>query len=88
VGAVYQPLLTAFGPSAIESRLAMSGVKLVVTDPADRPKLDEVDKAPPIAVIGAAREGDLDFDAELEPGRLGSLRAGGAAHHIVSTRAR
>jgi len=64
-GAVYQPLFTAFGPKAIEHRLAMSGTKLVVTDQANRPKLDEIDKAPPIAVVGASRKGDLDFDGEL-----------------------
>lgn len=65
-GAVYQPLFTAFGPSAIEHRLAMSGAKLVVTDSANRPKLDEVANAPPIAVTGGdARNADLDFAAEL-----------------------
>ena len=63
--AVYQPLFTAFGPKAIEHRLAMSGAKLVVTDPANRPKLDEVAKAPPIAVTGDPGKGDLDFAAEL-----------------------
>lgn len=42
MGAVYQPLFTAFGPKAIESRLAASGAKVVVTDPTNRPKLEEV----------------------------------------------
>ena len=64
-GAVYQPLFTAFGPKAIEHRLAMSGAKLVVTDPANRPKLDDVAEAPPIATVGWARRGDIDFDVEL-----------------------
>ncbi|TGV33458.1 AMP-binding protein, partial [bacterium M00.F.Ca.ET.168.01.1.1] len=31
VGAVYQPLFTAFGPNAIEHRLSYSKAKLVVT---------------------------------------------------------
>ena len=65
-GAVYQPLFTAFGPKAIESRLAMSGAKLVVTDAANRPKLDEVVNAPPIAVTGAGQSSDVDLTAELE----------------------
>ena len=70
-GAVYQPLFTAFGPKAIEHRLKTSNAKLVVTDPANRPKLDEVPDAPPVAVttpVGGSAEkrpGDLDFAAEL-----------------------
>ena len=42
--AVYQPLFTAFGASAIEQRVTATGgsnAKLVVTDVANRPKLDE-----------------------------------------------
>ncbi len=70
-GAVYQPMFTAFGPKAIEHRLQTSGAKLIVTDPANRPKLDEIPNAPQIAVTtplsGAAkaRPGDLDFAAEV-----------------------
>ncbi|MFG1417943.1 acyl-CoA synthetase [Xanthobacter sp. V0B-10] len=69
-GAVYQPLFTAFGPKAIEHRLKTSGAKLVVTDTHNRPKLDEVEKAPQVALVtrpgeGAPRPGDLDFHAEL-----------------------
>ncbi|RVC43140.1 AMP-binding protein, partial [Mesorhizobium sp. M4A.F.Ca.ET.090.04.2.1] len=43
IGAVYQPLFTAFGPKAIEHRLSYSKAKLVVTNPANRGKLDEVE---------------------------------------------
>ena len=70
-GAVYQPLFTAFGPKAIEHRLGTSKAKLVVTDPANRTKLDDVPNAPAIAVVTPAsgpqpmRPGDLDFAAEL-----------------------
>ncbi|WP_454915424.1 acyl-CoA synthetase [Xanthobacter sediminis] len=69
-GAVYQPLFTAFGPKAIEHRLKTSGAKLVVTDTHNRPKLDEVEKAPKAAVVtrpgeAAPRVDDLDFHAEL-----------------------
>lgn len=41
-GAVYQPLFTAFGPKAIEHRLHMSEARLVVTNIANRAKLDEI----------------------------------------------
>jgi acetyl-CoA synthetase len=70
-GAVYQPLFTAFGPKAIEHRLKMSAARLVVTDPGNRSKLDEIADAPPAAVVtrpgrqDAVRAGDLDFHAEL-----------------------
>lgn len=42
-GAMYQPLFTAFGPAAIASRVTSAGgsqAKLIVTDAANRPKLD------------------------------------------------
>ena len=65
-GAVYQPLFTAFGPKAIEHRLKTSQAKLVVTDPANRAKLDEVASAPTVAVVGKeVRPGDLDFHRDL-----------------------
>ncbi|ETR78351.1 AMP-binding protein [Afipia sp. P52-10] len=72
-GAVYQPLFTAFGPKAVEHRLQMSQAKLVVTDPGNRGKLDEIDaatrRAIKVAVVtgngGALAAGDLDFSAEL-----------------------
>src|SRR6266511_1861269 len=41
-GAVYQTLFTAFGPKAIEYRVGRSEAKLVVTDEANRSKLDGV----------------------------------------------
>ncbi|CAE6969318.1 acyl-CoA synthetase [Paraburkholderia domus] len=70
-GAVYQPLFTAFGPKAIEHRLRMSGAKLIVTDPRNRQKLDEVADAPAAAVVirldrnEPVRAGDADFHSEL-----------------------
>src|SRR6478672_10671987 len=51
IGAVYKPLFTAFGPKAIEHRLGYSGAKLVVTNPANRGKLDEMKTCTPIATI-------------------------------------
>ena len=50
-GAIYQPLFTAFGPAAIEHRVTSDGgshAKLIVTDTANRPKLDEVPRCPPV----------------------------------------
>ncbi len=54
VGAVYQPLFTAFGPKAIETRIAGdtgSGAKLVITDRANLSKLDEVQDCPPVIEV-------------------------------------
>ena len=68
LGAIYQPLFTAFGPKAIEHRLRLGGAKLVVTNPANRGKLDEVENCPRVAIVaepGEAPAGDLDFRAAL-----------------------
>ncbi|GAA0601899.1 AMP-binding protein [Caenispirillum bisanense] len=65
-GAVYQPLFTAFGPKAIEYRCGASEAKLVVTDAANRSKLDDVKDCPAIMTIAAPRDGDLDFAAEMD----------------------
>ncbi|KVN38543.1 AMP-binding protein [Burkholderia pyrrocinia] len=69
-GAVYQPLFTAFGPKAIEHRLRMSDAKLVVTNTANRAKLDDVAACPPVATVRAPDApqagGDLDFRAALD----------------------
>ncbi|WP_372877092.1 acyl-CoA synthetase [Pseudomonas sp.] len=71
LGAVYQPLFTAFGPKAIEHRLQGSGAKVVVTDAANRGKLDEVEGAPLLVTVAGAKgqgiqRGDCSFWAELE----------------------
>ncbi len=71
IGAVYQPLFTAFGPAAVQSRVADPGgsaAKLIVVDGANRGKLDEVPNCPPILTLrkgAAARDGDGDFAAEM-----------------------
>ncbi len=70
-GAVYQPLFTAFGSKAVEHRLQSSGAKLVVTDPANRSKLQEIKTPMAIALVTRADKGetaavgDDDFHAEL-----------------------
>ena len=55
VGAMYQPLFTAFGPAAIESRVTADGgskAKLIVTDKANLPKLKDVPQCPDVLVVG------------------------------------
>jgi acetyl-CoA synthetase len=62
VGAIYQPLFTAFGPAAIASRVTAAGgsqAKLIVTDETNRPKLDELENCPPVQLVGD------DFSAAL-----------------------
>ncbi|TCM62722.1 acetyl-CoA synthetase [Acinetobacter calcoaceticus] len=66
IGAVYQPLFTAFGPKAIEHRLKLAQSKLVVTDLGNRDKLLEVDGCPAIMTVAtgaalAAYAGDVGF---------------------------
>ncbi|MGS0897111.1 acyl-CoA synthetase [Burkholderia stagnalis] len=69
-GAVYQPLFTAFGPKAIEHRLRMSEARLIVTNVANRAKLDEIAACPPVATVRQPgeplRDGDIDFRAALD----------------------
>lgn len=60
IGAVYQPLFTAFGPKAIEHRLRTAGTRLVITDTVQRSKLDEVPLAPPVLTV------DDDFWAAID----------------------
>ena len=69
-GAVYAPMFTAFGSKAIEYRLERSEAKLVITDPANREKLDEVARVPPVMVVARKPDdtvaaGDLDFHREM-----------------------
>lgn len=66
-GAVYQPLFTAFGSGAIEYRLERAGTRLVVTDPANYPKMTEVNNAPPVICVNASESGAAipDFASKL-----------------------
>ena len=80
-GAVYQPLFTAFGPKAIEHRLRMSGAKFVVTDAANRPKLDEVAGAPQTLVVSDIVDALARQPAEFEP----VLRRGSDLFLMMST---
>ncbi|MCF3127632.1 AMP-binding protein [Acinetobacter soli] len=70
IGAVYQPLFTAFGPKAIEHRIQLAQSKLVVTDLANREKLSEISNCPSIVTVQAELHmqnypQDLDFWREL-----------------------
>lgn len=63
IGAVYQPLFTAFGPKAIEQRLGCSSARWIVTDTHNRAKLDDIADCPNIVVAGGVsiNAGDHDF---------------------------
>ncbi len=60
-GGIYQPLFTTFGPKAIQQRVRGSGAKLIVTDGANRHKLDEVENCPPVITAGEARPGEPEL---------------------------
>jgi acetyl-CoA synthetase len=67
LGAIYQPLFTAFGPTAIYQRVTDSGgsqAKLIVTDATNRSKLDEVPGCPPVLVVDRGQQRASSF-AEL-----------------------
>ncbi|MEH3118833.1 MAG: AMP-binding protein [Methylorubrum populi] len=69
LGAVYQPLFTAFGPKAIEHRVREAGAKVIVTDGPNRAKVSGLtDLCTIITIITVGAGGastDLDFWAEL-----------------------
>ncbi len=52
LGAVWQPLFTAFGPAAIEHRLRTAGTRVVVTDVEHRGKVEPFEGCPAVMVVG------------------------------------
>nr|WP_295710757.1 AMP-binding protein [uncultured Halomonas sp.] len=80
LGAVYQPLFTAFGPDAVDYRLGRADTKLVITDQANRYKFDGLSQCPPVLAVGGVNRehgNDHDWQAALthtsmnaEPPRL------------------
>lgn len=67
IGAVYQPLFTAFGPKAIEHRLKQADTRVVVVDPENRSKLVGLDTFASIVTVGArADSADQDFWSCME----------------------
>lgn len=71
LGAVQVPLFTAFAPAAIAVRVAGNGTKFVITDAAQRPKLDPGADLPAerdwgIITTGTATGDDLSFHHLVE----------------------
>ncbi|PMR72252.1 AMP-binding protein [Billgrantia endophytica] len=52
IGAVYQPLFTAFGPDAVDYRLGRADTRLVITDHGNRFKFDGLSQCPPVLAVG------------------------------------
>ncbi|UNK40940.1 acyl-CoA synthetase (plasmid) [Shinella sp. H4-D48] len=69
IGAVYQPLFTAFGPKAIEHRLKMSNARLVVTNTPNASKFAEISDRPTLVLVRVEGEpcsdGVIDFRSAL-----------------------
>ncbi|MFB9865699.1 AMP-binding protein [Vreelandella sulfidaeris] len=68
IGAVYQPLFTAFGPDAVDYRLGRADTKLVITDHDNRYKFDGLSQCPPLLAVGGATSehaDDHDWQAAL-----------------------
>ncbi|WP_355662136.1 AMP-binding protein [Halomonas salifodinae] len=65
IGAVYQPLFTAFGPDALAYRLERAETRLVITDAANRAKFAGLAACPPILNVDGAGEGDLAWSEAL-----------------------
>lgn len=68
LGAVYQPLFTAFGPAAIEQRLGTSQAKVIVTDAANLPKMNEISTDDMVVMgVGTGTDNaDVDFSATVQ----------------------
>lgn len=68
IGAVYQPLFTAFGPKAIEYRLQTANTRAIVTDPSNRAKLHGIAYDGLLLVTQASDHGapdDIDLSVQL-----------------------
>ncbi|WP_447555918.1 AMP-binding protein [Vreelandella sp. EE22] len=67
IGAVYQPLFTAFGSDAVDYRLGRAATRLVVTDHANRHKFEG--PSPPVLAVGgpsSRHAEDHDWQTALE----------------------
>lgn len=67
IGAIYQPLFTAFESKAIEHRIATAQTKMIVTNSEQRPKLNDIHNVQ-ILTVGSAhtQNHDADFWQELK----------------------
>lgn len=67
LGAVYQPLFTAFGQKAIEHRLDLAETRVVVVDHVNRPKLSGLEGKARVVTVGETLVADdVDFWSALE----------------------
>ncbi|WP_136247565.1 AMP-binding protein [Halomonas borealis] len=69
IGAVYQPLFTAFGTDSVGYRLERAATRLLITDATNRAKFDGLAGCPPVLAVGgpdAEHGDDLDWAAALE----------------------
>ena len=87
-GAIYQPLFTAFGPKAIEHRVTAAGgsrAKLIVTDAANRGKLDEVPDRPPMLPVDPdpAKPGTLAAALAQQPAEFAPVMLTGDDPFII-----
>jgi acetyl-CoA synthetase len=68
-GAIYQPLFTAFGPTAIASRVTAPGgshARIIVADQPNATKLNDVLNCPPVIIVERGTAGAGSFWAELQ----------------------
>jgi acetyl-CoA synthetase len=74
IGAIAIPLFTLFGVDALQYRLSNSGAKVVITDDANYPKIEEITASLPdlkaVIVVGGGRKADaiIDFWRLVEKG--------------------
>ena len=78
MGATYQPLFTAFGPKAVNQRIRGSAAKVVITDSANRLKIEGVDGIDGVICVGAGQDDDIPFHAfEDEPATFSAAASQG-----------
>ena len=66
IGAIYQPLFTAFESKAIEHRIETAGTRLIVTNAEQRAKLNDIEHTAILTVQSAeAKMPDPDFWVEI-----------------------
>ena len=82
IGAIYQPLFTAFGPKAVEHRVKESGAKMVVTDTANIEKLDAIDAAPRRLVVGDSSD-DFWTQVNRQPSEFDPVLQSGDAPFLA-----
>ena len=74
LGAVYQPLFTAFGSKAIEYRLTEADTRVIVTDQDNCPKIADLPSSIEQIIVGANKDnGQRDFWLMIESEEDGHL---------------